>query len=132
MKSKALIVLALILLSFVFIKVYDSSVEYPSFIASEDKKGALSIWESLGFDGIRCVKLKYTQTKYNKAVTELGLNGMENYPLHETFQANCKTVEWWDIDLPNEANNFKIIKNGNVRVLTSFKGGYMYYVYEIR
>jgi len=132
LKSNILVIVFVVIVIYSLSALHDERAKYPSFLSPEDRKVTLSIYESRGFDGIRCVKLPYSNKKYKNVITKLQLKGIIKHPSHETHEANCTSVKWWDINFPKDANNFKIEDNGNIRILTAFKNGYIYYAYELR
>lgn len=107
-------------------------LRYPEFLSLTERLKANVVWENIGKDGIRCVKLKSDKKRYLAAVNQLELRDMSSYPEYDKYPANCSTADWWNVKFPTEAQNYRRGKSGSPRILTAFINGYLYYAYEVR
>jgi len=99
--------------------------EIPSWSRSEHA------FEPAGRDALNCWKVAMSEVEWQKTVLSLQLKAMDSYPEHDTPSANCNT-DWWDVDLPKQAKNYWISKEGHIRRLALYKDGNLYFTDEIR
>jgi len=91
----------------------------------------MHINEPVGFDFIKCTKVKLTDKETTQALIKLNLKTIIETSNIGSYQANCHT-KWWDIEFPKEATLYKISKSTKIRELATIKNGYIYYIYELR
>ena len=105
----------------------------PKFLSLSERYKAKIVWQPLGFDSIRCVKLKVTRKRYNSVIQELNLLPAIEYPkFYGKFPSNCKNIDWWNVDFPSNAHHFWLPEDGmDTRIHTAHINGYLYYTFEI-
>ncbi len=100
-------------------------------MTSAQNSTAVTHYESIGFDFIKCTKVEMSLYEAKVAVQKLSLQSMETFPSYEIHPANCP-IGWWDVEFPSEADWYALEDDGNFRHLAAFKNGFFYYSKELR
>lgn len=88
--------------------------------------------ESIGRDALYCLKIRLTKEESTEVISNLALSPVVDISSTVSSSlANCK-AEWWDIDFPNAAQEYKTENDGQVRVLAAYRDGVFYYTHELR